>query len=98
MTEQEKIHLKACDFAHKRKEEIIENRKDLGEKPLTHHEMQVTWLNHYDGFVAGYTQRIMDFDELIKDRPRLTRCRDENGEYVLKWVRPSKMENIDESV
>ena len=84
MYEQEKIHLKACDFAHKRREEIIENRKNLGEKPLTHHEMQAIWLNHYDGFVAGYTQRIMDFDELIKDRPRLTRCRDENGEDVFK--------------
>ena len=93
MTEQEKIHLKACDFAHKRREEIIENRKNLGEKPLTHDELQVTWLNHYDGFVAGYIQRLMDFDELIKDRPRLTRCRGENGEDVLKWVRPSKMEN-----
>ena len=38
-------------------------------------------------------KRKVDFDELIKDRPRLTRCRGENGEDVLKWVRPSKMEN-----
>lgn len=96
MTEQEKIHIKATEFANKCREEIVENRKNLGEKPLTHDELQVTWLNHYDGFVAGYIQRIMDFDELIKDRPRLTRFRSESGEDVLKWVRPSKMENIND--
>lgn len=54
MTEREKIHLKACDFANKCREEIDENRKKLGEKPLTTFEIQATWLNHYDGFLAGY--------------------------------------------
>lgn len=96
MTEQEKIHIRAAVFANERKEEIIENRKKLGKKPLSQFEIQATWLNHYDGYLAGYTQRIMDFDALIKDRPRLTRCRDESGEDVLKWVRPSKMENKDD--
>ena len=56
MTEQEKLHIKAAEFANKYREEMVENRKNLGEKPLTHSELQAIWLNLYDGFKAGHTQ------------------------------------------
>ena len=54
MKEYESIHLRACDYAQKCQEEIKLNRMNLNEKALTHDQLQGIWLNHYDGFSAGY--------------------------------------------
>lgn len=54
MTEDEKLHLKACEFANNCRVELIENRKRQNMKPLAYDELQMIWLNHYDGFKAGY--------------------------------------------
>lgn len=93
MTEEVQVHLKACEFANKCRVETTENRKQQGLKPFTHDEQQAAWLNHYDGFVKGYIQRMMDTSELGKDKPQIVKCQNDNGEDVLKWVKPSKMEN-----
>ena len=54
MKEYESIHLRACDYAQKCQEQITLNRMNLNEKPFTHDQLQGIWLNHYDGFAAGY--------------------------------------------
>lgn len=54
MTTKDDIHLRACDYAQKCQEQITLNRMNLNEKPFTHDQLQGIWLNHYDGFSAGY--------------------------------------------
>lgn len=54
MTTKEEIHLKACDYAQLCQQQITTNRKSQKAKALTHDQLQSAWLNHYDGFSAGY--------------------------------------------
>lgn len=51
------------------------------------------------GFEDGFASARKLTDETLinwLDRPRLMRTRNENGENVLKWIRPSEMEKIDD--
>ena len=48
------VHLKACDYAQLCQKQIITNRESQKAKALTHDQLQSAWLNHYDGFSAGY--------------------------------------------
>ena len=61
------IHLKACDYAQKCQEQITTNRKSQKAKALTHDQLQSAWLNHYDGFSAGYRAA---FEETKDDTDR----------------------------
>ena len=60
------VHLRACDYAQKCQEQITLNRMNLNEKPFTHDQLQGIWLNHYDGFAAGYRAALGEFTPLLK--------------------------------
>ena len=60
MKEYENIHLLACDYAENCEKQILANREQLNERPLTHDQLQMTWLNHYDGFSAGYRAALQE--------------------------------------
>jgi len=50
----EEIHIKACEYADNCQKQIVDNQYALNEKALTHNQLQGSWVNHYDGFMAGY--------------------------------------------
>lgn len=66
MKEYESIHLKACEFAQLCQQQITTNRKSQKAKALTHDQLQSAWLNHYDGFSAGYRAALGEFTPLLK--------------------------------
>jgi len=63
MTTKDEIHLKACDYAQKCQEQITLNRMNLNEKALTHEPLHAMWINHYDGFSAGYRAALEEMND-----------------------------------
>jgi len=51
--DEDNLHLEACAYANKRKEERLVYRREKKLKPLNDDRNNDLWLAHYEGYRAG---------------------------------------------